>query len=749
MVFLFLLAILISSLTGFLVICCCWPNDRFACSNLLFKICLAVGLGVGISSCSFFLELSVSATSRASLIITEASLLACLIAVYLYVNRRRDRALLPELPTKLISDKRITLLLAVVFSLALVSALITFVSLLRQSPHGQWDAWAIWNLRARFMYRGGERWVDAFSNLLAWSRPDYPLLVPGFVARCWGYLGNETWMVPAFVALVFTFATIGVTSLSLALLRSKSQGLLAGVTLLSTPFLIRQGASQYADVPLGFFYLATISLICLQDRLPENKYRLLLLAGMMAGFAGWTKNEGLMFLGAVLAARFAVIVPVRGWKIYLRQMLFFAIGLAPILIIIVYFKLRFPPPNYLVDQGYKPLIERLMSPARYTQTFQAFAHQIVNFGEWVFYPVPLLAGYLCCVGVDKEAKNRSGFLTSLVIVSLTLAGYFLVYIITPYDLGWQLSNSLSRLIVQLWPTMIFAFFLVAATPEQALIGSSRSATVQEQRVQKMPNILPALFSSETASKFMVRTLFIVPAYNEEENLTAVISDLRAHYPDVDIVVVNDGSTDGTAASARSLGVILLDLPYNLGIGGTVQTGLLFANQEGYDIAIQFDGDGQHQADQVGKLLEAFRDRSCDVVIGSRFLGSSVYRPPLMRRLGITIFQLVNSLVLGRKITDNTSGFRAYSRAAIAFLARNYPHDYPEPESIVTLCRNGFEVVEVPVSMRERQGGRSSITFWRSIYYMCKVLIAIIVGATRRTVRRPLDELADTNYSDCR
>ncbi len=239
---------------------------------------------------------------------------------------------------------------------------------------------------------------------------------------------------------------------------------------------------------------------------------------------------------------------------------------------------------------------------------------------------------------------------------------------------------------------------------------------------------------------MTRTLFIVPAYNEGGNLPGVIGDLRAHQPDADIVVVNDGSTDGTASIARFLGVFLLDLPYNLGIGGTVQTGLLFAAQEGYDIAIQFDGDGQHQADQVGKLLEVFRDRNCDVVIGSRFLGSSAYRPPLMRRLGITIFQLVNSLVLRRKITDNTSGFRAYNRAAIAFLARNYPHDYPEPESIVTLCRNGFKVVEVPVSMRERQGGRSSITFLRSIYYMCKVLIAIIVGATRRTVGRPLDEL---------
>ena len=239
----------------------------------------------------------------------------------------------------------------------------------------------------------------------------------------------------------------------------------------------------------------------------------------------------------------------------------------------------------------------------------------------------------------------------------------------------------------------------------------------------------------TASQ-MPELIFIVPAYNEEASLPGVVRDLREHYPAAAIAVVNDGSTDRTAAVARALGVHLLDLPINLGIGGAVQTGLRFAARGDYRFTVQFDGDGQHRADQVAALLAPLRRDECDAVIGSRFLRRGDYRAPLLRRLGIAVFRAVNSWVIGQAISDNTSGFRAYNHAACAFLAQVYPHDYPEPESVVTLARRGFRLREVPVAMRERQGGRSSITFLRAIYYMSKVLLAIAVGATRRTVPRP-------------
>lgn len=228
-----------------------------------------------------------------------------------------------------------------------------------------------------------------------------------------------------------------------------------------------------------------------------------------------------------------------------------------------------------------------------------------------------------------------------------------------------------------------------------------------------------------------RILFIVPSHDERQALPGVVADLREHAAGGDVVVVNDGSSDGTGEVARGLGVQVLDLPCNLGIGGAVQTGLLFAREHGYDAAVQFDGDGQHRADQVQALLSPLLAGEADVVIGSRFLEKTDYRAPLARRIGIAVFAGVNSLVLRRRITDSTSGFRAYNAAAIGFLAREYPHDYPEPESVVTLVRHGFAVREVPVAMRDRQGGRSSITLWRSIYYVLKVLIAIVVGATRQ------------------
>jgi len=231
-----------------------------------------------------------------------------------------------------------------------------------------------------------------------------------------------------------------------------------------------------------------------------------------------------------------------------------------------------------------------------------------------------------------------------------------------------------------------------------------------------------------------RILFIVPAYNEEASLAAVIGGVRERYPAADVVVVNDGSTDDTAGVARRAGALLIDLPFNLGIGGAVQSGLLYAQRNGHDIAIQFDGDGQHTPDEVAPLLARLERGDCDVVVGSRFVERSAYHAPAARRAGIAVLSLAHRIVIRRRISDPTSGFRVYNRDAIEFLAEEYPHDYPEPESIVTLTRNGFRVVEVKVEMKPRQGGRSSITFWRAIYYMLKVLVAIGIGATRRTRR---------------
>nr|WP_279342343.1 glycosyltransferase family 2 protein [Geotalea sp. SG265] len=230
-------------------------------------------------------------------------------------------------------------------------------------------------------------------------------------------------------------------------------------------------------------------------------------------------------------------------------------------------------------------------------------------------------------------------------------------------------------------------------------------------------------------------LVIVPAFNEEANIAGVIAELKSCNVDLDILVINDGSTDNTSAVAAGTGqALVLDLPKNLGIGGAVRTGFKFASRQGYQTAIQFDGDGQHIAAEIHKLLTPLKEYRAHMVIGSRFLGNhDGFRSTFIRRIGIKVFQIVNSLLIGQLITDNTSGFRAYDRKAIEFLARWYPVDYPEPEAVILLGRNGLMITEKPVLMRERRDGSSSIAGVISVYYMLKVLLAVLMTALRKPV----------------
>ncbi len=229
----------------------------------------------------------------------------------------------------------------------------------------------------------------------------------------------------------------------------------------------------------------------------------------------------------------------------------------------------------------------------------------------------------------------------------------------------------------------------------------------------------------------MKVLVIVPAYNEEKSLPSVIRELRESVPSADVLVVNDGSKDATARVARDSGVSVLDLPFNLGIGGAVQSGYLYALRNNYDIAVQFDGDGQHVGKEVIKLLHPLEEGAADMVIGSRFLVPGEYKAPAFRMVGIWIFSFVLSRVMGTSVTDSTSGFRAVNRSVIEFFARNYPDDYPEVVSLVLLHRVNKRIMEVPVVMRERTGGKSSITPLRSIYYMTKVLIAVFIDLMKK------------------
>lgn len=229
----------------------------------------------------------------------------------------------------------------------------------------------------------------------------------------------------------------------------------------------------------------------------------------------------------------------------------------------------------------------------------------------------------------------------------------------------------------------------------------------------------------------MKVLVIIPAYNEEKNIIKTVESLKTvklKNHTLDYVVINDGSCDNTKKVCIENNFNLIDLPFNLGIGGAVQTGYKYAYYNNYDIAIQFDGDGQHDASYITSLIEEIENGN-DIVIGSRFISDlSTFKSTRIRRVGINFLSWLIKKVTGKKIYDPTSGFRAVNRKIIHLFADNYPSDYPEPDTIVTIIKKDFKVSEIPVKMHERANGQSSISLMKSVYYMIKVSLAIIIAS---------------------
>lgn len=229
----------------------------------------------------------------------------------------------------------------------------------------------------------------------------------------------------------------------------------------------------------------------------------------------------------------------------------------------------------------------------------------------------------------------------------------------------------------------------------------------------------------------MKKLVIIPAYNESINILNTVRDIREKASDFDYVVINDCSKDDTLNVLKENNLNYINLPVNLGIGGAVQTGYKYAYDYGYEIAVQVDGDGQHDPAYLSQLLNTLVDQKADMVIGSRFITNQGFQSTFMRRVGIVYFTKLIKKLTGKKITDPTSGFRMVNSNVIELFAMQYPKDYPEPESIVTLLKKGKKIVEVPVQMKARQGGESSINMINSVYYMIKVSLAILIESTKK------------------
>ena len=229
----------------------------------------------------------------------------------------------------------------------------------------------------------------------------------------------------------------------------------------------------------------------------------------------------------------------------------------------------------------------------------------------------------------------------------------------------------------------------------------------------------------------MKKIVIIPAYNESESIKQTVEEIKRKAPEFDYVVVNDCSTDKTKEICENNGFNVINLPINLGIGGAVQTGYRYGYNKGYDVAVQVDGDGQHNPEFLVKMADYLERKKVDMVIGSRFIEKQGFQSSGTRRIGIKYFTFLIQLLTGKKITDPTSGLRIVNRDVMKIFAYDYPKDYPEPESVVAILRKKKKVEEMPVIMRERNGGVSSISLKKSVYYMIKVTLAILIEKIRK------------------
>ena len=466
-----LLYVLLFCAAGFGLLRFMFPGElRLSLHNAL-SLSLGAPIGLGIASCLYFICLSLVGPNLAVIAIVEGIFIIAAVGLGLRAKPAASELTWADGPA---GARYLTVLVGA----AAVLGLTLFLAHSATKPHGEWDAWSIWNLHARFLYRGGALWKNAFSNRILWSHPDYPVLLPGLISLCWTLARAESTLAPIGVAFVFTFATAGLLISALGILRGRVQAFIAGALLVGTVEFVEVGAMQYADVPLSFYILASIVLLCLQDRHPEDR-RYTILAGLSAGLAAWTKNEGLLVLIAVVLARaIAVLRFGKRPAALVRQAGALAAGLVFPLAVVAFFKLRLAPPNDLASTRPSDIVAHATDFGRWVTAIQGFGVRALLFGDipvqgqivrGFLIPISLvLLLYWLLVRFKVEERDRSSVATATLAVALMLAGDFAVYVLLPNDLVWQMSTSLDRLFLQLWPAGLFAFFLAANVPELVL-----------------------------------------------------------------------------------------------------------------------------------------------------------------------------------------------------------------------------------------------------------------------------------------
>lgn len=468
---LFVISLLVPLLIGFSLSLFLLPPGDHRVSPL-FRVFLGAGAGVGVVSLAGFCFLFVP--GRFSFLLREFALAAFAGALVWTAWRKgylREAFARAKVTTTGGRRRYLTVLCLAVTAL---SAAASFALAVYREPHGKWDAFLIWNMHARFLFRSGADWMDYFRSGLDWTHPDYPYMLPLSIARAWEYCGRETLAAPILIAALFTLLVAGLLWTALGALRDEEQGSLAAMLLAASPLFVLIGASQLADIPLSFFIVGAIVVLFLHDRREKPRASAIAMAGLLAGLAAWTKNDGILFCALLLTVRPVITCFSEGPRGAAGEFLRLAAGAAPALLVLLFFKTAVAPGSDLIaGQNTGIFLDRLSDAGRYGTVLMSYLRTGLTFTQGIpdvrapfavnpLIPgVILLAAYLALSGVERDPRDRRGFLTGWAVIALTLAGYFFVFIITPHDLKWHLLTALNRLFLQLWPTAIFLVFMAS------------------------------------------------------------------------------------------------------------------------------------------------------------------------------------------------------------------------------------------------------------------------------------------------
>jgi len=432
---------------------------------LALRLATAGGLGLGIASCAYFVALVLQGGSLASVALLDGALAAASVA--LWWMRRSDRHV--RVPSPPWSGLDRWLLALCLIWAAASAALFTAVTLAQ--PVGNMDAWLTWNARARFFFRAGGAWrrsLEGYDN-----HPDYPLLLPSAVAHGWRWLGDSEQAVPILIAAVFTGATYLLLGGTVASLRGRTAGLLAALCLLATCGFVARGTWLYADIPLSYFFLASLALLAYWEVRAAPQVGALVWAGLACGCAAWTKNEGLVFLLAIAAVRLPALLrrEQRDW----RAVGAFALGAAPPLALVAFFKISVAARNDIfADQVLGDFLARAADPARLLEIAGFLTTMLINSrSAWLLLALPL---FVVLMGRTPDTPARAAAGHVVAVVGLVAAAYGTVYAITPYEARWHLSTSLDRVLFHLWPSALLAIFLWTASPAECAEGQRRPAS---------------------------------------------------------------------------------------------------------------------------------------------------------------------------------------------------------------------------------------------------------------------------------